>query len=52
MFEKFLERFRGSSREPDDLSVGSKRPGDFIEPEEGEELILPNPHDEDEVAEE
>ena len=22
-------------------------PGDFIEPEEGEELILPNPHDED-----
>ena len=52
MFEKFLERLRGSSREPDDLAVGTKRPGDFIEPEEDDELVLPNPHDEDEVAEE
>ena len=38
MFEKLLERFvemlRGSSREPDDLALGTKRPGDFIEPEE------------------
>jgi hypothetical protein len=48
MFEKFLERLRGSSRESDDLSIGTKRPGDFVEPEEGEELILPNPHDEEE----
>jgi hypothetical protein len=52
MFERFLERLRGSSREPDDLSVGTKRPGDFIEPEEGEELILPNPHDEVEESSE
>ena len=50
MFEKFLERLRGSSREADDLAVGTKRPGDFIEPEEGEELIRPNPHDEDPEA--
>ena len=48
--DRFLEKLRGSSREPDDLSLGTKRPGDFIEPEEGEELVLPNPHDEDPEA--
>jgi hypothetical protein len=52
MFQRWLDRFlemlRGSSREPDDLALGTTRPGDFIEPKEGEELILPNPHDEDE----
>ena len=48
MFEKFLARLRGSSHEPDDMAVGTKRPGDFIEPEEGEELVLPNTHDEGE----
>jgi hypothetical protein len=48
--DRFLEKLRGSSREPDDLALGTKRPGDFIEPEPGEELILPNPHDEDEEA--
>jgi hypothetical protein len=48
--DKFVEMFRGSSREPDDLAVGTKRPGDFIEPDEGEELTLPNPHDEDPEA--
>ncbi|MDQ2983935.1 MAG: hypothetical protein M3R70_08455 [Actinomycetota bacterium] len=31
MFRKFLERLRGSSRSPDDLAVGTKRPGDFVE---------------------
>jgi hypothetical protein len=50
MFGKWLEKLRGSSREPDDLALGTKRPGDFVEPEEGEELVLPNPHDEDEEA--
>ena len=44
MFQKWSWReLRGSSREPDDLALGTKRPGDFIEPEEGEELILPEP---------
>jgi hypothetical protein len=46
--DRFVERLRGSSREPDDLAVGTTRPGDFLEPDEGEEPILPNPHDEDE----
>jgi hypothetical protein len=54
MFQRWVDRFtemlRGSSREPDDLALGTTRPGDFIEPEEGEELILPNPHDEDEES--
>ena len=31
MFRKFLERLRGSSRAPDDLALGTKRPGDFVE---------------------
>ena len=51
MLRKFLEKLRGSSREPDDLALGTKPPRDFVEPEEGEELILPNPHDEDEPRE-
>jgi hypothetical protein len=51
MFEKLLEKLRGSSREPEDMALGTKRPGDFIEPEEHEELIVPNPHDEDEEPE-
>jgi len=51
MFKKLVERLRGSSREPDDMALGTKRPGDFVEPIEGEELVVPNPHDEDEVDE-
>jgi hypothetical protein len=31
MFRKFLERLRGSSRAPDDLALGTKRPGDFVD---------------------
>ena len=31
MFEKFLERLRGSSRAPDDLALGTVRPGDFAD---------------------
>jgi hypothetical protein len=49
MFRKWLERLRGSSREPDDMALGTTRPGDFAEPEEpGDEPVLPNPHDEEE----
>jgi hypothetical protein len=52
MFRKLLERLRGSSREPDDMALGSMRPGDFVEPDEGgQEPVVPNPHDEDEVDE-
>ena len=32
--DRFTEMLRGSSREPDDLALGTKRPGDFVEPEE------------------
>jgi hypothetical protein len=48
MLRRFLERLRGSSREPDDLALGTTRPGDFVEPEDGQEAVVPNPHDEDE----
>jgi hypothetical protein len=51
MFRKLLERLRGSSRAPDDLAVGTTRPGDFVqEPAAGEEEggapVVPNPHEE------
>ena len=46
IFRKLLERLRGSSREPEDMAVGTKRPGDFVEPEEDEEPVVPSPHDE------
>ena len=50
MFRKWLERLRGSSRAPDDLAVGTTRPGDFAdEPAEvvarGEGYVEPNPRD-------
>ena len=44
MFRKWLERLRGSSRAPDDLAVGTTRPGDFVE----EPDIEPNPHEDEE----
>ena len=52
MFRKWLEKLRGSSRAPDDLAVGTTRPGDFAdEPEEvaerGEGFVEPNPHEEE-----
>ena len=31
MFEKLLEKLRGSSRAPDDLALGTTRPGDFAD---------------------
>jgi hypothetical protein len=52
MFRKFLERLRGSSRAPDDLAVGTSRPGDFVEPDaddSGESPVVPNPHEETEM---
>jgi hypothetical protein len=50
MFRKWLERLRGSSRAPDDLAVGTTRPGDFADPpsetsERGEGFVEPNPHE-------
>jgi len=49
MFSKLLERLRGSSRAPDDLALGTSRPGDFVEPDDsGEPPVVPNPHEEDE----
>jgi hypothetical protein len=52
MLRRFLERLRGSSRAPDDLAVGTTRPGDFAdEPEvvqeRGEGPVEPNPHEEE-----
>jgi hypothetical protein len=50
MFRKFLERLRGSSRAPDDLAVGTSRPGDFVEPDDSREPpVVPNPHEETEM---
>ena len=51
MFEKLLEKLRGSSRAPDDLALGALRPGDFADdpatPEHEGEGFAPNPHEED-----
>ena len=44
MFRKWLEKLRGSSKAPDDLAVGTTRPGDFVE----EPDVEPNPHEEEE----
>jgi hypothetical protein len=52
MLRRLLERLRGSSREADDLALGTTRPGDFVEPDDGQEPVLPNPHDEDERPQE
>ena len=43
MLEKLWEKLRGSSREPDDLALGTTRPGDFAE----EPDVKPTPHDEE-----
>jgi hypothetical protein len=48
MFRKWLEKLRGSSREPDDMALGTKRPGDFVEPDDGQQPVVPNPHDQEE----
>jgi hypothetical protein len=46
MFHKLLERLRGSSRAPDDLALGTTRPGDFAEDPD----VEPNPHERDETG--
>jgi hypothetical protein len=51
MFRKLWEKLQGSSRAPDDLAIGTTRPGDFAEePEEAQEYggpLEPNPHDDE-----
>ena len=52
LWDKLVERLRGSSRAPDDLAVGTTRPGDFADdpatPEHEGEGIQPNPHEHEE----
>jgi hypothetical protein len=49
MLQKLWEKLRGSSRAPDDLSLGTTRPGDFADdpatPEHEGEGFAPNPHE-------
>jgi hypothetical protein len=52
MLRRFLERLRGIPPAPDDLAVGTTRPGDFAEEpevvqERGEGPVEPNPHEEE-----
>jgi hypothetical protein len=55
MLQRLWEKLRGSSRAPDDLALGTTRPGDFAEPpaEAVEDLgpVEPNPHEETVVDE-
>jgi hypothetical protein len=52
MLQKLLEKLRGSSRAPDDLALGTTRPGDFADdpdtPEHEGEGLAPNPHEHEE----
>jgi hypothetical protein len=52
LWDKLTERLRGSSRAPDDLALGTTRPGDFADdpatPEAEGEGIQPNPHEHEE----
>ena len=49
MLERLWEKLRGSSRAPDDLALGTTRPGDFADdpetPEHEGEGLAPNPHE-------
>jgi hypothetical protein len=49
LWDWLTERLRGSSRAPDDLAVGTTRPGDFAEdpatPQQEGEGLAPNPHE-------
>jgi hypothetical protein len=55
MLRRLWERLRGSSHAPEDLALGTTRPGDFAEPpaEAVEDLgpVEPNPHEETELDE-
>ena len=52
MWRWLIERLRGSSRAPDDLALGTTRPGDFADnpatPAPEGEGLAPNPHEADE----
>jgi hypothetical protein len=52
MWRWLTERLRGSSRAPDDLAVGTTRPGDFADDpatrEREGEGVAPNPHETEE----
>jgi hypothetical protein len=54
MLRKLWEKLQGSSHAPDDLAIGTTRPGDLgEEPEEAKEHggpLEPNPHEEEERA--
>jgi hypothetical protein len=52
MLRKLWEKLRGSSRAPDDLALGTTRPGDFADdpatPEHEGRGLAPNPHETEE----
>jgi hypothetical protein len=49
MFQKLIEKLRGSSRAPDDMALGTTRPGDFADdpatPAPEGHGLAPNPHE-------
>jgi hypothetical protein len=49
MLTRLWEKLRGSSRAPDDLALGTTRPGDFADdpatPEREGDGLAPNPHE-------
>ena len=49
MLQRLWEKLRGSSRAPEDLALGTTRPGDFADDpattEHEGEGIQPNPHE-------
>jgi hypothetical protein len=49
LWDWVVERTRGASRSPDDLALGTTRPGDFADdpetPEHEGEGFAPNPHE-------
>ncbi len=49
LWDKLVERMRGSSRAPEDLAIGTTRPGDFADdpqtPEHEGDGLQPNPHE-------
>ena len=56
MLSRLWAKLRGSSRAPDDLALGTTRPGDFADdpatPEREGEGIQPNPHEQSPAHEE
>ena len=49
LWDWFVKRTRGASRAPEDLALGTTRPGDFADdpqtPEHEGEGVQPNPHE-------